>query len=143
MKYELLVDYTTGDSFGSEEVTEEEMGVIFENLEVAKLALEMVKEHYSFYNQFEDAWYKSSPHSRNNPEEKTREDICELVKTKPWSTKRLEEYLICLDAWKYSITLPVDDKGNTQSVSVPYTGYFETLRKAYVRPVGDELSVIF
>lgn len=136
MEYELFVDYTTGDSFGYEEINGESMGVCFENRDVAKKALDFVKEHYDFYKRYDLAYYSSSAYARNHPEILTKEQLGDLAKTKEWyydyETKGSP------GCWSFCIKLPVDNEGGTAVVGVPYTGYFETLRKAYVKKIEDE-----
>lgn len=141
MKYELLVDYTTGDSYGSEEIVGEDMGVVFENKELAKAALIAVKEHYVACRAYEDAPYNTNVRSKTNPPLATKESIEAEVHKKPWCGDREDLYF---GGWRFSINLVLDDHGRKQRVHVPYTGYFETLHKAYVRATeGDGLTITF
>ncbi len=49
MIYEILIDYTTGDSFHYERITEEPLGIINEDLITAKENLKRIKEHWDKY----------------------------------------------------------------------------------------------
>ena len=49
MIYEILIDYTTGDSFNSSRITEEPLGIVNEDLSMAKENLKRIKEHWDKY----------------------------------------------------------------------------------------------
>lgn len=49
--YDIVIDYTTGDSFGSERIEDEPVGIVVSSLEVAKENLKRIQEHYEKYNK--------------------------------------------------------------------------------------------
>jgi len=52
--YTILIDYTTGGSFGSERIYEEELGIVTESLISAKENLKRIKLHYENFNDSMD-----------------------------------------------------------------------------------------
>jgi len=54
MIYEIQIDYGTGDSFHSEDIEGEPIGIVNENLEMAKENLRRIKEHYKKYSDSSD-----------------------------------------------------------------------------------------
>ena len=48
--YDILIDYTTGDSFHSERITEESLGIVVSDVDKAKINLNRIKEHYKKYS---------------------------------------------------------------------------------------------
>lgn len=44
--YDIEIDYTTGDSFNSERKTEESLGIVTSDMEMAKKNLKRIKAHY-------------------------------------------------------------------------------------------------
>ena len=48
--YTILIDYTTGNSFNSERISEEELGIVVSSLDMAKENLKRIKEHYKKYS---------------------------------------------------------------------------------------------
>lgn len=49
MIYEILIDYTTGDSFNSGRIREEPLGIVNEDLHKAKENLRIIREHWEKY----------------------------------------------------------------------------------------------
>jgi len=60
MKFAIVACYTTGDSFGSENVTDE-LEYEWENEEIAKKNLNAIADHYRAYRFQEDRWYDKDP----------------------------------------------------------------------------------
>lgn len=142
MKYGLYVDYTTGDSEGSSEVLHEDMGVVFDDLETARKGLAMVSEHLVWSNRFSEAFHARYSESSETKNTGTKESINEEALKKPWGYDF--EGRGVFGGWRFCIKLPVNDQGETVVVSTPYTGYFETLHKAYIEPLEhDDLAVYF
>ena len=50
-KYTIKVKYETGNSFNSE-ILEEEIGLVFDNIDLAKTALSCLETHYNIYKHF-------------------------------------------------------------------------------------------
>ena len=48
--YDILIDYRTGDSFGSEEIVDESTGFVTKSLDTAKENLRRIAEHYKKYH---------------------------------------------------------------------------------------------
>lgn len=132
MKYELFVDYTTGDSFGNCDVAGESLGVIFENADLARQAIKHLEEHYKNYLAFQDAPY-ASPTAKGE----TREDMIERLKLAPWWVGGI------VWSWEFSIRLIVDNDGNAVQISLPYIGYFETLNRVYCEVYQDKDGLSF
>jgi hypothetical protein len=112
------IDYTTGNSFGSERGTEE-IGCVFEHLDDAKTALGYIKEHYAAV-QAEECSTNYYHRSRG-----LKFDI-EAFKSRPWYSK---------DYWTGSLFVPIGTE--EQKISAFWTGYFETLHGAKIRAIGD------
>lgn len=110
--YGIEIYYRTGNSLGSEDMTEE-LGYSFETKEEARLFLSYIKEHYQMYKEIND-W---RPYSERKNKEFTREAILERNKDKPWFYSDYPQQTI-----KYLDT----------HVSCFWTGYFETLYTAKV-----------
>jgi glycosyltransferase involved in cell wall biosynthesis len=105
MKYKLMARYTTGDSFSSEETTDEILEL--SNLEIMDENLTRLKMHYMWYRSKNNSGYKKYP--------------------KP--------SFVVDDPTMYTgdrVVLLKDDNGNEFQMSLPYCGYFETLHKLYV-----------
>ena len=49
--YDNLIDYQTGDSFNSEDVIGESVGIVVTSLSLAKENLRRIKHHYEKYNE--------------------------------------------------------------------------------------------
>lgn len=60
MKYSILISYTTGDSFRSWTETDQDIGLVFENGELATKAAKLIQEH----NEFVKDNYRSTPQSQ-------------------------------------------------------------------------------
>lgn len=114
--YQLIAEYTTGNSFGSEET--EDLIHEFESKEVAIAAMKRLQEHYKWY-QWDD---------------KERA-------IKYWNEKPVEE-----PEWHKELEYNFqanyyNDLGNLVQMCAPYCGYFETLHSLEVR--GNEYRVEF
>ena len=45
--YDILIDYTTGDSFGSNRTPDESLGIVTSDIDKAKENLKRIKDHYA------------------------------------------------------------------------------------------------
>ena len=118
MYYEIEIDYTTGNSFNSERLTET-VGCAWPNLNMAKLALQNIKEHYAAVNAYEE---HSNSYSRHN----IKFDM-KAIEQKHW---------FCKDYWTGGLLLAISHD-ETQRVSAFWIGYFETLHGAKIISSGD------
>ena len=58
MYYDILIDYTTGDSFSSQRVYGESVGIVTSTLDDAKENLKRIKKQYEHYEN--DSTYRDS-----------------------------------------------------------------------------------
>jgi len=49
MYFEIMIDYTTGDSFNSERIEEEPLGIVNEDMDKAKENLDRIQAHWKKY----------------------------------------------------------------------------------------------
>lgn len=117
-KYTIKASYQTGNSFSNED-TEDLLGYVVEDKEVARKALVSLKKHYEAYQEQESFSFRRKSVEINNSKE-------------PWYYKGDWS-----DSWQHSVILPLDD-GSTVVVSVPYVGYFETLYGLDIVLVDEE-----
>lgn len=104
MIYKIKVYYKTGSSFGSnDEIDYVDLG--WENIEIVKENMKRIKEHYRWYEDFNNH-YKFSP--KQNIE-------------KPVWLKSIDDELA-----QYIIMLKLDD-GTERQYSPFWVGYFEQL----------------
>ncbi len=112
MKYTIQLNYTTGDSFSTYD-TSGDIEVTWENLDVAKAALQRIANH-------ERAYRSADKYSSNA---KDRESFSKV----PGYTS------------EYAILLPMDD-GSEQKVFTFWQGYFEHLNSAEIVTTRDHGS---
>lgn len=115
MKYSIHYNYTTGDSFGSED-RDSKIEYQWSNLEMAEKSISAINESYQLYQDL-DCSYLSR---------KEREDLENKAKSKDWfvdcSSSRFSLYSIYL----YS------DTGEKFQYSCPWIGYFEFLNRVWI-----------
>ena len=110
--YVIKAEYTTGDSFHTEE-TSDILSPVWTDIEKAKKALSWLTEHHRYYDEVEN-----SPRWREH-----NFDTSDVV-TKPWY-KDGKSY--GQNNWEWSCLVELDD-GTLHTVSTSmYHGYFETL----------------
>lgn len=111
-KYEILIKYRTGDSFGSDDA-QETIGAVFDTLEYAKDALVAIKEHYEFHEKLERNYNKGE---------------CAVIRRKielsPWVVKDH-------NSTNYSLKVQVNDN-TSQVISAFWMGYFEQIYSAEI-----------
>ena len=116
--YSINIDYTTGNSFGSER-SFQEVGMNWENIDQAKKALARINEHYKAYKHSEETC-----RSRKTFDMKT-------VTGKPWFDGGGWS-----DHWKHTVVIEKDD-GSPHTISAFWFGYFEKLHSAEVWVASD------
>lgn len=57
-KYKIKVEYSTGNSYGSED-TESFIDLEWDNLDIAKENLQAIKEHWGFYREYGGHWFSN------------------------------------------------------------------------------------
>jgi hypothetical protein len=114
--YSINIDYTTGDSFGSERQFRE-VGMNWQNLEQAKKALVCINEHYTAYKE-------SNEYCPSEPFEVSS------IEGKSWYHGPLEN---CSwpDAWQHTVVIEKDD-GEKFAIAAFWVGHFESLHMAEV-----------
>lgn len=128
MKYEIRIDYSTGDSFGNEDRDNEDLGLVFDTVELAEKALMEIKEHYEYVKEFDHAW-NDRMHPRVTAGRRFKSEIIQEICEKPWFSDYDRDY------WQFSIKLETSEGQRTQ-IHVFYVGYFEALRSARAVPIG-------
>ena len=109
MKLGIKIEYTTGDSFHTEEGLEDIIDLNWEKQEVVEENLKRIKEHYK--------WYRSEAHSH----------IFDKVERPKWLFRdkgRCES----------SINFLLDD-GTERMLSCCWIGYFESLQSCESSPI--------
>lgn len=111
--YSIDITYRTGDSFGSHTVNDL-VGAIWDDLDEAKEALKIIKEHHIFISSREYRYSRG--------------------KTKTTEIEKNSWY-----AGEYSIYVPVN--GKKTKISTFWVGWFESLIKAEI--VIDDPDLVF
>ena len=134
MKYEIFTDYMTGNSFGNEDIKHESLEVVVEDVNVARVAVTHLEEHYKAVQLWENA-----PYASQTAKGESKEAMLERFSKEPWfpTPENPDSY------WMWSCRLPVDTEGNTVNISLPYVGYFEQLHQVYAEPYEDTDGLSF
>lgn len=127
MTYSIKIDYTTGCSVSSER-TSAEVGMNWEDLDKAKLALQYIKEHSVAYRANE------STRSWSRPEYMFK---VSSIQDKPWFCGPLDADYLHNDSWQYQIAIQKDD-GSRYMISAFWQGYFVTLHGAEIIRIGGD-----
>lgn len=126
MTWTIKIDYQTGNSFGSED-TSDEVGCSWTDLNKAKEALQRIKGHYKAYTEIEnDRW---------SPSDKKPADFAK----EPWFWKEEPRF------WQQAVIVERDD-GTEQRLSTFWCGYFERLYSAEIvadAPFDTDMKVTF
>lgn len=112
--YTIKVSYYTGNSFNTYD-TEQTVGLLWENKELARKALRAIKEHYSAYE-------KGDNHYGENP----------TLVGNAWYDNLKEK-----KDWVFSLACELDD-GSYRNISCNWCGYFEGLQRAEIIVDGDD-----
>lgn len=127
--YTIMIHYSTGDSFGSSDTTDE-LPVLWENLDKAKEALRVIKKHKEACDEIRASRYRS--HEK------------EILK------KYEAEYWFCTgknfeDSHDYNFYV-LDDNDDKVRVYAFWMGYFENIQFAEIIIVPDkenDMKIIF
>jgi hypothetical protein len=112
--YTIKVSYHTGDSFNTYDL-ERDVGLVWQNKELARKALRSIKEHY-------DAYEKGDNTYGENPK---------LVGNIWYDKLDNKEY------WAFNIACELDD-GSYRNIHCGWCGYFEALHSAEIILDGDD-----
>lgn len=124
MEYEIKITYDTGDSFSTTTGVEGKCGLVWNNLDMAKLSLSYIKEHNEFCKFIERYYYKSN---------KEYKEMVDASKKRPWYRDKCSDLSLFL----------VKDDGEKFVQSSFWTGYFENLTCAEiieVNPIDDGMK---
>ena len=131
MAYTIEVTYSTGNSFGSEQVTDT-IGLAWQSLELAKAALKTIKEHYGFYEEFDAC-------SSRWGDTRSEKAILKDLNSKVWCREKAKD--------KYDMTAKAEmDDGQWRNIPTGmWCGYFETLHSARIvlTEGSDDMMVNF
>ena len=112
MKYQIMISYETGNSFGTED-REELLELDWDDLIVAKQNLNRIKEHYEYY--------KSSSYSSH------KDRVC-------------PHWMADTESSEYSIEL-LADNGQIWKIGVYWMGYFEQLYEAEIIINNSDMKI--
>lgn len=132
--YTIEVEYRTGNSFNTEELTEC-IGLVWEDKELARKALASLKEHYNLYKEGE-AFIPKRPADQIEKEAMTKEW---------WLKSDLSDYKT-YHSWWYYCSVRMDNGDWRNLPTGMWCGYFERLHSARVviaSEIGDEDYVTF
>lgn len=121
--YTIEVNYTTGDSFTSGEVTDD-IGLVWEDKKLAQKALKSLKQHYIAYCDIESAYTKDD----------TNKAIQSFVKYDWCTNKSCRSSSFTL----YQCSVQMDDGKLRELPTGMYCGYFDKLHYAKVVTVDNE-----
>lgn len=111
--YTIEVSYRTGSSFHSEDVLED-IGLIWQNKELAVKALQSLKEHYTLYLECEDHFNSTK-------------NLLKRLKSYSWFN-----HAQGLSYWTCFCMVEMDD-GQFRNLPSMYIGYFESLHYAELK----------
>jgi len=115
MKYAIEIYYATGNSFGSEDLLDK-LELMWNNLDVAKLNLKRIEDHYRWYNDQNS--YSFNKKNIEKPE---------------WHIFK-EDFMLSL----------ITDEGNEMQLNAFWCGHFEALHSAEIVTLQDnDLKVTF
>ncbi len=131
MKYDILINYDTGDSYGQRPNQETKLDLEISDFEIAKENLQRIKGHYEFIRakkELDNRYYFGDPKKKAKLEK-----IIADAPNKPWYVKKYPEV---------AIILLLDDNKPFQ-VSSFWCGYFETLNSAEIVQDQSDLKITF
>lgn len=128
MNYTIEVTYTTGNSFNSEEVTDN-INLAWNDLELAKQCLKHIKEHYDLYCEFNQSGWSR---------DRKNDEILKDADSRIWARGESDPYYL-------SDLYAECDDGDWRQVSTNmWCGYFETLHSAEIVTIGEsDMKVVF
>lgn len=118
--YTIEIEYTTGNSFGSERCTET-VELTWDDLDTAKVALQEIKQHWILYKKLNDYGLKQD-----------KRELIQIEFAKhEWNDS------------EYSMNI-IHNNGTRHYINIFWVGYFEELHKATIIEVDDgELCIEF
>jgi hypothetical protein len=153
MVYKIKIDYQTGDSEHNYD-TSDLLEIEWEDINLAKVNLQRIKEHHEMYNRLHSWEYR-----------KKNYDIIKEYLNKEWfvNVPRLfcissgnaidekDKARVCEGNWEYRPDLQdaelelkfVLDNGNEYRMMAFWIGYFETLRKASIVVDTSDMEITF
>ncbi len=121
MKYSIHYNYTTGDSFGSED-RDSKIEYQWSNLEMAEKSLNAINESYKLYQEIDS--YSIS--------KEEKEDLIKDILSKDWCPKiRKSSYGFLNESFFFSMYL-YSDNGDKFQYQCPWIGYFESLNRVWI-----------
>jgi len=149
MNYKILIEYQTGDSFGSND-TKNYLDLEWNNLDIAKENLQYIQEHYELYKLVDGYGW-------GMPKGETKESMIKKSSIKPWFVPKILykhiEHKSCIDIEifdklteeqkkefeqifdQYYATHCINlkaDNGKFMQMSCFWCGYFERLQSAEI-----------
>ncbi len=151
-KYEIEIDYTTGDSSGHNDIIEN-LKFDFDNLDIAKENLQRIKEHYEMYNILDDYKIKFNVEIQkhlykewfvNKPKLYCISKNCAVSESNISKIKVEDlEHRPDIDVATYCLKLKMDN-GNTIQMRAFWCGYFERLNNIrIITNIEDAMSISF
>lgn len=117
-EYTISVLYQTGNSFNKYD-EERKIDLSWTDIDKAKAALQVIKEHQNAMYEFRTAWS-----SQEKSELKSKYSL------KPWFNNKGDEYT-------YTV-LVQNDSGEYVEMYAFWMGYFETIKSAKIITVNDD-----
>lgn len=132
MEYKIKIEYTTGDSFKTENASDY-VELTWNDIEVAKANLKRIEEHYRVYRAYK---YQNSSNWKLIVDSKDRE-LFDTRKTKDWYVDDKDHF-----EEKLSIILKTDE-GKDWRFRPFWCGYFEHLETATIEIDDSDLKITF
>jgi hypothetical protein len=124
-KWQIIISYQTGNSYGLEDREEPLDGDGWESLEIARHNLRRIKEHYEWYQ-----WQDMSDFQK-----KRNERDGKIGPKKP-------SFAVDDDRYPWILQL-LADNGNEYQINTFWCGYFETLYGAKIEYTTDDNDMVF
>jgi len=125
MKYKININYDTGDSFNHYSDIDQELSPTWENIEVAKINLKMIQEHYKYHLDLTSI-------GRMHYDKKVLEEKQKEMEKKPWYPSEYPDVTMDL----------ISDNGDRINIITFWTGYFESLNSAEIVPDTSDMKFV-
>jgi hypothetical protein len=132
-KFGVFVDYSTGDSFRTEDIYDEDIGFSWRDYDKAVKAANLIKEHHELHEQYEDTGHWKAD---------ARKKLWNQAMQSEWRKlyKKLEPKNKARDAFELFYHFAVeDDDGNPVKINPFWIGYFEHLKGIRVKILTEEI----
>lgn len=155
IKYKIKIDYSTGNSFGSED-TYSHLEMEWENIDVVQANLKRIEEHYKMYQEL--SRYGLNKRKRediekdninkdwfvNNPKLFGINKLKQLVPTEEKHKHLFESTVYRPDVYYYEHCIKLKtDAGNDWQISAFWVGYFEHLNSAEIEIDDKSMKITF